>query len=215
MSTSNQCFIFVHVKILLNEQKCNYGKFAPKKSLFESSWWILKGYFSPVNLKIGIHVHSREVSTHKRLKMSSFGREITRTTVWCSFAGGCFLWELSISGGRAGCTFKTRNCQPKLSEWTHMRVDSSTYSHLVKIPPEPSAYENKCIPISSQLQLWTVCFYLLSLSPKDIFHCILTICLNKPSLVILNAPLQLLTPSTSPKSLLGSTTLPPPPPPTS
>ena len=45
------------------------------------------GYFSTVDLKMGVHVRLLQVSTYRRLKMWSF-REIAGTTVWCALMGG-------------------------------------------------------------------------------------------------------------------------------
>ena len=72
----------VHVQILVNAQKCNYGKIflkslafiyrwtlKPKNShslaIFSSTVRLREVIFSPVDLQMGVHVHVREVSASR------------------------------------------------------------------------------------------------------------------------------------------------------
>ena len=54
------------------------------------------GYFSSVDLEMGVHVRLREVSAYGRRKMQSFSRKIA---VCCPHMGGVRLQEVSVSGG--------------------------------------------------------------------------------------------------------------------
>ena len=55
------------------------------------------GYFSTVDLEMGVRVRLREASAYGRLKILSFSREIAGTAVWCEVMGGVRLREVPLA----------------------------------------------------------------------------------------------------------------------
>ena len=58
------------------------------------------GYFSSVDLEMGVRIRLREVATYRRLKLESFSREITQIEVCYLLMSGVCLREVSVSRGQ-------------------------------------------------------------------------------------------------------------------